>query len=144
MNMFFLFKNDKVNVPNLSIHIELLGCTDAQLFCDFCNEHIYTQSTEYNNIHLQPCRVFITLFKKAKYVKQINGKLVVVPDKDGNPISLKHIFKQSKQIVYKTIALSHYFLALLIKVVSLLFLLKVLNLLTSVLDQRHFFDTHLM
>ena len=102
MNMFFLFKNDKVNVPNLSIHIELLGCTDAQLFCDFCNEHIYTQSTEYNNIHLQPCRVFITLFKKAKYVKQINGKLVVVPDKDGNPISLKHIFKQSKQIVYKT------------------------------------------
>ena len=100
--MFFLFKNDKVNVPNLSIHIELLGCTDAQLFCDFCNEHIYTQSTEYNNIHLQPCRVFITLFKKAKYVKQINGKLVVVPDKDGNPISLKHIFKQSKQIVYKT------------------------------------------
>lgn len=102
MNMFFLFKNDKVNVPNLSIHIELLGCTDAQLFCDFCNEHIYTQSTEYNNIHLQPCRVFITLFKKVKYVKQINGKLVVVPDKDGNPISLKHIFKQSKQIVYKT------------------------------------------
>ena len=67
--MFFLFKNDKVNVPNLSIHIELLGCTDAQLFCDFCNEHIYTQSTEYNNIHLQPCHVFITLFKKAKYVK---------------------------------------------------------------------------
>ncbi len=100
--MFFLFKNDKVNVPNLSMQIELLGCTDAQLFCDFCNEHIYTQSTEYSNIHLQPCHVFITLFKKAKYVKQINGKLVVVPDKDGNPISLKHIFKQSKQIVYKT------------------------------------------
>lgn len=52
MNMFFLFKNDKVNVPNLSIHIELLGCTDAQLFCDFCNEHIYTQSTEYKQFVL--------------------------------------------------------------------------------------------
>ena len=99
--MFFLFKNDKVNVPNLSIHIELLGCTDAQLFCDFCNEHIYTQSTEYNNIHLQPCITFIKLFKKAKYIKQIDGKLVVIPDENGNPIDLSQVFKQPKQVVYK-------------------------------------------
>ena len=84
------------------MQIELLSCTNTQLFCDFCNEHIYTQSMEYSNIHLQPCHAFIRLFKKAKYVKQSNGKLVAIPDKDGNPIDLTHIFKQSKQIVYKT------------------------------------------
>ena len=83
------------------MQIELSGCTNTQLFCDFCNEHIYTQSMEYSNIHLQPCHAFIRLFKKAKYVKQSNGKLVAIPDKDGNPIDLTHIFKQSKQIVYK-------------------------------------------
>ena len=84
------------------MQIELLGLTDAQLFCDFCNEHIYNKSYEYSSVHLAPCITFIKLFKKAKYIKQINGKLVVIPDKDGNPIDLTHIFKQSKQIVYKT------------------------------------------
>lgn len=42
--MFFLFKNDKVNVPNLSIHIELLGCTDAQLFCDYYKDPNTTEN----------------------------------------------------------------------------------------------------
>ena len=53
-------------------------------------------------MHLQPFHAFIRLFKKVRYVKQSNGKLVIIPDKDGNPIDLTHIFKQSKQIVYKT------------------------------------------
>ena len=100
--MFFQFKDLKIYVHNISMQIELLGLTDAQLFCDFCNEHIYNKSYEYSSVHLAPCITFIKLFKKAKYIKQINGKLVVIPDKDGNPIDLTHIFKQSKQIVYKT------------------------------------------
>lgn len=99
--MFFQFKDLKIYVHNISMQIELSGCTNTQLFCDFCNQHIYNKSYEYSSVHLAPCITFIKLFKKAKYIKQIDGKLVVIPDENRNPIDLSQVFKQPKQVVYK-------------------------------------------
>lgn len=80
----------EVIVRNISLQIDLLGCSDTQLFADFCNEHLTNNSTEYSNALLEPVRTLLNKFKQTGWLVKKNKRVEI----NGKPVSLTHIFKQ--------------------------------------------------